>query len=165
MENHAPSSASAAPGRVASLHLHPVASGGPFSEVSSVELVPGQGIRGNPRYFNRGSRRQVTLIEREIIAEHAAVLDADLFAPGAVRSNVETEGVSLMQWLDCEVQVGEALLLFYAPRTPCHKMDQLLPGLRARMENGRQGVLAQVLQGGRVQTGDSIKLVKARTNS
>src|SRR5256885_7561570 len=50
-----------------------------------------------PRYFGRvsrnsgkPSRRQLSLIEREQIAEHAAPLGLETIAPGAVRANIET---------------------------------------------------------------------------
>jgi MOSC domain-containing protein YiiM len=151
-------------GRVASLHLHPPEPGTPFRPVPEIEVVAGRGIAGNPRYFGRPTRRQVTLIGREQIAEHAATLGLETIAPGAVRSNIETLGVDLMAWLDRDVQVGDAVLRFYAPRTPCHKMDAVCPGLRAQMEDGRQGVLAQVRVSGRIREGDIIRLAKTPAN-
>ncbi|MBI3743882.1 MAG: MOSC domain-containing protein, partial [Chloroflexi bacterium] len=135
-------------GRVASLHLHPLKGGEPFTRAETISLVAGKGIEGNPRYFDRGSRRQVTLIAREQIAAHANALGVERFEPGAVRSNIETEGVDLNALVDRDVRVGGAVLHIYTPRTPCHKMDALHNGLRALMENGRQGVLAQVVQSG-----------------
>jgi MOSC domain-containing protein YiiM len=122
-----------------------------------------KGIVGNDRYFGRTRRisgepgkRQVTLIEREQIAGHAANLGLPGIEPGAVRSNIETLGVDLVSWLGRRVQVGEATLLFHEARTPCQKMDRVCPGLRALMENGKQGVIAQVLIGGIIRVGDPI---------
>mgnify|MGYP003350038264 CR=1 FL=1 len=92
-------SASAPCGRVASLHLHPARSREPLTAVDMVRVVAGQGVEGDPRYFRRGSRRQVTLIEREQIAAHAAVLGLPDFAPGAVRSNIETTEIDLIALL------------------------------------------------------------------
>ncbi|MCD6049762.1 MAG: hypothetical protein K0Q55_1165, partial [Verrucomicrobia bacterium] len=80
-------------GRVASLHLHSAESDGQMVNVWSMELVAGKGIAGNKRYFGRPTRRQVTLIEREQIAEHATILGLESIAPGVVRSNIETDGV------------------------------------------------------------------------
>jgi MOSC domain-containing protein YiiM len=153
-------------GRVASLHLHPEKSGEPLRAVEQIEVVEQQGIRGNGRYFGRNSRstgqpskRQVTLIEREQISEHAAALGLETIAPGAVRSNLETLGVNLIELVGREVRVGEATLLFYEARTPCEKMDRLCEGLRERMENNQQGVLAQVIRGGIICVGDEITVV------
>src|ERR1041385_1001418 len=136
-------------GSVASLHLHPENAGDPLRSVEAIELVAGKGIRGNPRKFGvmkegRPSRRQVTLIEREQIAEHAATLGLESIPPGAVRANVETTGVNLIALIGREVRIGSAVLFLHEARTPCEKMDAICVGLRELMEDRRQGVLATV---------------------
>ena len=155
-------------GRVASLHLHPAESGGALQSVESFEVIAGKGVMGDARFFGRvsrdtgqPSRRQVTLIEREQIAEHAAALGLPSIAPGAVRSNIETSGIDLIALLGREIEVGEAVLRLYAPREPCAKMDAICQGLRARMMNQRQGVLAEVVRSGRVRVGDAILMREA----
>jgi MOSC domain-containing protein YiiM len=151
-------------GRVASLHLHPDQPGAPLRTVESTRVVEGKGIEGNPRYFGRTNRegfpskRQVTLIEREQIADHAAALARESIAPGLVRSNIETTGIDLIEWIGKEVQIGEAVLSFYAPRDPCEKMDAVCQGLRKLMLSNRQGVLAQVIKSGAIRVGDSIQV-------
>jgi MOSC domain-containing protein YiiM len=152
----------ALPGRVASLHLHPVESGAPLESVDGIEAMAGKGITGDARFFGRvsregqPSRRQVTLIEREQIAEHAAALGLPGIAPGAVRSNIETTGINLIALLGREIEIGEAVLRLYAPRDPCAKMDAICQGLRARMMDRRQGVLAEVVRAGSIRVGDAI---------
>ena len=152
-------------GQVASLHLHPPEAGASLQAAPSIEVVAGKGIEGEPRYFGRvnrdtgqPSRRQLSLIEREQIAEHAVALGLPGIAPGAVRSNIETTGIKLLSWLGREIQIGEAVLLLYAPRDPCAKMDAVCQGLRERMLNRRQGVMAEVRRSGRIQVGDWIRL-------
>ena len=153
----------ALPGHVASLHLHPAESGAPLQSVESVEMVEEKGVAGDARFFGRLSRdpgqptrRQVTLIEREQIAEHATALGLPAIAPGAVRSNIETTGINLIALLGKEIEIGEAVLRLYAPRDPCAKMDAICQGLRARMMDQRQGVLAEVVRSGAVRVGDTI---------
>jgi MOSC domain-containing protein YiiM len=153
-------------GRVASLHLHPVGPGEPLESVETVEFVEAKGIKGDTRYFERLSRdtgkparRQVTLIEREQIAEHADALGLPLIPPGAIRSNVETSGIGLVALVGQEVAIGEAVLYLYAPRDPCEKMDAICKGLRERMLQNRQGVLAEVRRSGKVRVGDVVKAV------
>ena len=102
----------------------------------------------------------MTLIEREMIASHSAAFDVDVFRPGEVRSNIETTGIDLLSLVGRDVQLGEAIIHFYEPRTPCAKMDALIPGLRAAMEDGRQGVLAFVVTSGTVAVGDFIRPVE-----
>jgi MOSC domain-containing protein YiiM len=150
-------------GRVASLHLHPAQPGAPLQMVEVIDVVAAEGVVGDGRYFRRLSRstgeptrRQVSLIEREQITEHATALGLPSIPPGAVRSNIETTGIVLTRLVGCEVEIGEAVLFVWAPRDPCAKMDAVSPGLCQLMMNGRQGVLAQVRRSGKIRVGDSI---------
>ena len=150
-------------GIVASLHLHPKAAGEPLHTVNEIFTEAGRGIVGDCRVFGRKnqkgepSRRQVSLIAREEIARHAAALGLPEIPPGAVRSNIETLGIDLLSLLGREVEIGEALLLFYEARKPCWKMDRVAPGLQAMMSQGRQGILAQVIRSGRIRAGDAVR--------
>jgi MOSC domain-containing protein YiiM len=145
-------------GCVASLHLHPGVAGGPLQLVDSLEAVVGNGLAGDERYFGRTSRRQVSLIEREQIAEHAVALGLETIAPGAVRANIETLGIGLVELIDRQVAVGGAVFYFYEARTPCHKMDAICEGLRGLMADGRLGVMAEVVQSGRITVGDKVRV-------
>jgi MOSC domain-containing protein YiiM len=130
-----------------------------------IEVVAGKGIVGEPRYFGRvsrssgePSRRQVSLIEREQIAEHAAALGLQKIVPGVVRSNVETEGVNLIELIGREVRIGNSILRLTIPRDPCSKMDTICTGLKDLMANNRQGVLAMVMRSGKIRVGDTIEV-------
>jgi len=149
---------------VASLHVHPPVAGEPMLPADSIAVETDAGIVGNTRYWQRQSRstnqpnqRQVTLIEREQIAEHASALGLPDIAAGRVRSNIETEGIDLVPLAGRDVRVGGAVLHIAAPRDPCHKMDKIAPGLRERMTNDKQGVLAVVVQSGTIKNGDAIQ--------
>jgi MOSC domain-containing protein YiiM len=150
-------------GLVASLHVHPRIAGGPMQSVESITLEANKGVLEDARYYARKSRigqpskRQVSIIEREQLAEHAAVLGLKSIAPGQARSNIETTGIDLQLLVGKQVQIGEAVVFFYEPRTPCEKMDAVCQGLRKLMEDGRQGVMAQVVQSGAVRVGDTIR--------
>ena len=131
--------------------------------VEQFEVVAEKGILGNPRKFGAVSRstgqpskRQVSLIEREQIAEHAATLGLQSIPPGVVRSNIETSGIDLIALVGKQIQIGDAVLFFYEARTPCEKMDRICPGLRALMEDNRQGVMAQVIRSGIIRVGDAV---------
>src|SRR6266404_2811514 len=134
----------APPGRVMSLHLHPHEPGSTLQTVEAIEVVEQKGIVGEPRYFGRVYRenghphkRQVTLIEREQIQQHAAALGLQTIPPGAVRSNIETFGINLVELVGREVEIGSAVLLLYAPRDPCAKMDAICQGLKELMKDNR----------------------------
>jgi MOSC domain-containing protein YiiM len=149
------------------LHLHPAEPGAPLQETEGVELVAGKGIVGNARKFDRvssttgePSRRQVSLIEREQLAEHAAALGLQAITPGAVRSNIETQGINLVALVGRQVQIGSAVLFLYEPRKPCPKMDAVCQGLQGRMANNRQGVMAEVVRSGNIRRGDTIVVLE-----
>jgi hypothetical protein len=152
-------------GRVASLHLHPAESRAPLQSVGVIKVVEGKGILNEPRYFGRLSRRtgelsrrQVSLIEREQIAEHAVTLGLQTIAPGAVRANIEVTGLNLVSLIGREVEIGDALLFLYEARDPCSQMDAICQGLRELMVDQKQGVMAEVLRGGTIRTGDAIRI-------
>ena len=152
--------------RVASLHLHLAQAGAPLRAVETVEAVQAKGLAGDARYFGRLSRetgqpssRQVSLIEREQLAEHAAALGLAAIAPGAARANIETQGIDLVALVGREIQVGGAVLFVRAPRDPCVKMDAICQGLRERMLGHRQGVLAEVVRSGPIRLGDPITVM------
>jgi len=153
-------------GKVVSLHLHPATSGEPLHSVNKIRAEEGKGIVEDARFFGRKdrkggpSRRQISLIAREQIAGHAAALALPAIAPGAVRANIEIEGVDLILLLGQQVKVGGAVLLFYEPRTPCWKMDKIAPGLQKLMASARQGVMAQVISSGEIRIGDAILELK-----
>ena len=87
-------------GTIASLHLHPKDPGMALISVAEVAAVANKGLAGDARYFERLSRRtgeptsrQVSVIAREQIQEHAEALGLSEIPPGVVRSNIETDGV------------------------------------------------------------------------
>jgi MOSC domain-containing protein YiiM len=137
-----------------------------MKSIAEILVEAGKGIMGEPRYFGRlssttgkPSLRQLSLIEREQLDEHAASLGLPGIDPGAARSNIETEGLQLGKLIGREVRVGEAVVRFYEPRKPCSKMDAICQGLRTLMEDGKQGVMAEIIQGGRIRVGDPIRLL------
>ena len=150
---------------MASLYLHPVQPGTPLTVVESFEVVEQKGIAAEPRYFGRVSangqptRRQISLMEREQIAEHATALGLAVIPPGAVRANIETSGIELVALVGRQIEIGPAVLFITMPRDPCEKMDAVCRGLRERMQEHRQGVLAQVLRSGTIRVGDEIRVL------
>src|SRR5262245_17585038 len=159
-----PLSSPALPGRVISLHLHPPEPGTPLQSVDAIEVITGKGISGDTRYFERRnqttgepSRRHVSLIEREQVAEHATALGLEKIRPGAVRANIETTGINLVALVGKHVEVGEALLHFYEPRTGCKKMDAVCMGLRELTANNRLGVMAEIVRSGKIRVGDPVR--------
>jgi MOSC domain-containing protein YiiM len=138
---------------VVGLFVSPERGSGRSEARERVLAIEGQGLEGcahaNP------PRREVLLASKE----H---LDAVGVEPGAIRENVTVEGVDVHAWpVGQHVRVGGALLEVTMVCDPCHKMDELRPGLRAEI-NGRRGMLAHVVESGEIALGDGVVTVTER---
>jgi MOSC domain-containing protein YiiM len=114
------------------------------------QAIAGQGLEGcahaNP------PKREVLFVSKE----H---LDSVGVEPGAIRENLTVEGEDVQQWpIGQRVRAGRAVVEITMVCDPCHRMDELRPGLRAELD-GRRGMLARVVEGGEVALGDEIKLL------
>ena len=135
---------------VSGLFISPARGSGRSESRDQVTAIAGQGLEGcahgNP------PRREVLLVSKE----H---LDALGLEPGAVRENVTVDGVDVHDWpIGQRVQVGQALVEITMVCDPCHRMDELRPGLRAEID-GKRGMLARVVEGGQIALGDSVNPV------
>ncbi len=126
---------------------------GEMDRVPSATLVTGRGIVGNA---DQGRRRQVTIIEREAWDEMMRDLNAAV-SPEARRANLLVSGLPLGQSRDRILRVGPCRLRIGGETRPCERIDEALPGLRARMAvDWGGGVFAQVLEGGEISVGDEV---------
>jgi len=112
--------------------------------------IAGQGLEGcahaNP------PKREVLFVSKE----H---LDSVEVEPGAIRENITVEGTDVEKWpVGQRVRVGAAEFEITMVCDPCHRMDELRDGLRAKLE-GKRGMLARVVESGEVAVGDKVELV------
>jgi MOSC domain-containing protein YiiM len=112
--------------------------------------IAGEGLEGcahaNP------PKREVLFVSRE----HLDSVDVE---PGAIRENITVEGADVEKWpVGQRVRVGAAEFEITMVCDPCHRMDELRPGLRAELQ-GKRGMLARVVASGEVAVGDEIELV------
>lgn len=121
----------------------------PMEPMEEVWAEADWGIVGDA-HARPGSLRQVLLMDQE-------TLDALALWPGAVRENITVRGFPLHAVRPGDrLQIGEAIMEVTQPCTPCGRMDELRPGLREALR-GRRGMLARVLQGGRIRRGDAVR--------
>jgi MOSC domain-containing protein YiiM len=126
---------------------------GPMDEVTEATAVAGQGIAGS---VDRSRRRQVTIIEREIWDALVRELGADV-PPSSRRANLMVSGVRLQETRGRTLRIGSVRLAIGGETTPCERMDEAFPGLRAAMRpNWGGGVFAQVLDDGIIAVGDTV---------
>lgn len=124
----------------------------PMASRSEVRAVAGLGLEGD--FHARGGRRQVLLIDQEI-------LEALGLEPGQVKENLTVRGLNLQSLpAGTRLRIGsEAVLELTGPCTPCSRMDEIRPGLQAELQ-GRRGVLARVVTGGVIRVGDPVEPVE-----
>ncbi|HEX5799196.1 MAG TPA: MOSC domain-containing protein [Gaiellaceae bacterium] len=132
---------------VAGLFTSPGRKSGVSTAHERVRAVAGHGFDGcahaNP------PKREVLFVSQD----HLDGLD---LAPGAIRENVTVAGADVQQWpVGQRVRAGEALFEITMVCDPCHRMDELRPGLRSRLD-GKRGMLARVVEGGDVAVGDEL---------
>lgn len=135
----------------------------PMLAMPSADVVEGQGIRQDARYFRtwevgRERKRQVSLIDEGTIWRHEAqfgtidrslikaqlILEGEVFLPGLVGARLVFDG-------GAEFEVA-------LERKPCFAMDLIAPGLREAMQNGRQGALAKVTRSGPLWIGQQVSI-------
>jgi MOSC domain-containing protein YiiM len=124
-----------------------------MDEVTEATAVAGQGIAGN---VDRSRRRQITVIEREVWDALIKELGADV-PPASRRANLMVSGVRLQETRGRTLRIGSVRLAIGGETTPCERMDEAFPGLRAAMQpNWGGGVFAQVLDDGVLSVGDVV---------
>ena len=97
--------------------------------------------------------------KREVLFASREHLDSVGVEPGAIRENLTVEGADVQEWpVGQRVAVGGAEFEITMVCDPCHRMDELRPGLRAELD-GRRGMLARVVQSGEVAVGDEVRLL------
>jgi MOSC domain-containing protein YiiM len=127
---------------------------GPMDARESATLIAGKGVEGS---VGRSSRRQVTIIEREVwdalmreIGSHAP--------PSTRRANLMVSGISLADTRKRVLRIGSTRLEIAGETKPCERMEEAVPGLRAPMyDNWRGGAFARVLTGGQINVGDVVE--------
>ena len=117
----------------------------------SIELVAGRGVEGSA---DRGGRRQVTLLEREVWDALVRDLGSDA-GPETRRANVLVAGIDLRASRGRVLRLGAARVRIAGEVKPCERMEEAVAGLRAMMyPDWRGGAFGEVLDGGTVTVGD-----------
>ena len=163
------------PARVLAVAVSP-AHGFSKTVVPEIRLLPGLGVEGDAhkgvtvKHRSRVARdptqpnlRQVHLVHAELFAELAA--QGFTVEPGDIGENVVTTGLDLLAFpRGTRLRLGEALVEVTGLRNPCKQLDTFQPGLMAatlgRDPQGglvrKAGIMAIVVEGGRVCSGDPI---------
>ena len=127
---------------------------GPMDPKTSATLVEGKGVEGS---VGRSSRRQVTIIEREVW--DALMRETGANAPPSTRrANLMVSGVALADSRKRILRIGATRLEISGETKPCERMEEAVPGLREAMYPAwRGGAFAKVLTGGEIRVGDVVE--------
>ena len=149
-------------GKLVSIHIcekH----GGDTVSVPEVQAIPRKGLKGDRHYMHSGQEspnytpsREITLIEYEAIdaLERESNISID---PGEARRNLVTKDVPLNHLVEKEFQVGGVTLIGKRLCEPCeHLADMTQKGVLPGLVH-RGGLRAQILSGGIIRVGDTIK--------
>ena len=126
-------------------------------EVLQVHVHTDRGLDGDHRARKAGSRRQVTLIQREHLAVLAQLLDKPEVAPGLTRRNLVICGINLLALKDQAFSIGEVLLEGTGVCEPCSRMETNLGSGGYNAMRGHGGITARVVSGGVIRVGDALK--------
>jgi MOSC domain-containing protein YiiM len=149
-------------GVVEAIHIADAA-GAPVRATETVEAIAGVGLDGDRyaaglgHYDDARVSRDLTLVESEAIEaltrEHGIEL-----APGETRRNITTRGIALNDLLGRRFFVGEVLCQGTRLCEPCQYLADLTgkPLLRALVHRG--GLRADILDGGEIRRGDTVRL-------
>lgn len=126
----------------------------PTVEVGEVECVAGKGLAGD-RFFNfkENYKGQVTFFSADVFDDVCRRLGVSGKLAGVARRNVIIRGVDLNTLIGKQFVVQGVLFEGVSECTPCHWMnDAIAPGAESALQ-GRGGLRARILSGGRLHAG------------
>ncbi len=145
---------------------------------TEITLIEGEGVEGDAhrgttvKHRSRVAKdptqpnlRQVHLIHNELLEE----LNSSGFnvKPGDIGENILTSGIDLLSLPEATIlNIGETTVRLTGLRNPCYQLDNFQQGLTqaclGKDEAGnlirKAGVMAVVLQGGKISVGDTISV-------
>lgn len=127
-----------------------------MSEQTELRLTLEDGVEGGAPTVKD---RQVTVLTVE--AWQAACEEVgETIDPSERRANILIDGVDLAETASRRLRIGEVLLHICFETLPCHRMDDVTPGLlKALGPHWRGGVCCEVVEAGTVRPGDPVELV------
>lgn len=127
----------------------------PIVSVEAADLAPGVGLVGDHYTSSQNGPRQVTLIAAEDLSAIGGFLGGDA-PPEALRRNLVTRGLNIMSLKDRRFRIGQALLEGAGECAPCGRMEETLGTGGYNAVRGHGGIVARVIEGGRISVGDQI---------
>lgn len=143
-------------GKVVKIVLRPKRKNIPI-EVDFAIAIENLGLEGD-HYNKPNGSRQITIIEENHLKEASEVLNVEV-TPILTRRNIVVSDLSLSNIpLKTHFRLGEALLIKTGDCPPCERMNENL-GLGGRIAlEGKGGITAKIINGGKIKIGDEVTL-------
>jgi MOSC domain-containing protein YiiM len=148
----------ARPGTLDWIGIRP-ARGEPLVELSEVTVLTQRGLEGDVASARENHKRQVSLIQAEHLPVIAALSGNALVHPGSLRRNLVVSGINLLALRSTRFRIGDILFQGTGTCDPCSKMERALGHGGYNAMRGHGGILARVIQGGRIALGAAVDLV------
>ncbi len=133
-------------------------------EVESAELLAGHGLVGDKAALKLGSKRQVTIIQREYIHVMESLLNKSI-SPATLRRNVVVSKISLSILLRHSLKINDVVLEVTGNCAPCAKMEKALGYGAYNAMRLHGGVNAIVKKGGIINVGDKVEVCQQNSVS
>lgn len=128
----------------------------PLQSMNHVEVLADHGLVGDHKAQRAGGKRQVTLIQREHLDAVAKLLGRDSVDPALLRRNLVVSGVNLLALRDMQFEIGGVVFEGTGLCEPCSRMEEVLGNGGYNTMRGHGGILARVISGGIIRTGDAV---------
>lgn len=144
-------------GAITSIVIRPVKKGEP-KHLSAAHIHP-DGIEGD-HFVKPGSRRSVTLVAADDLAEVAASIGFEGDAHGACRRNICVNSFPEKNMQGKRVALGDEVILEITTYcAPCKRMDENLGDGAVQAFNQKGGWGAIVIHGGEIRIGDAFRVL------
>ena len=139
---------------VTGIHISAATWPEPVEAVDEVEAVAGTGLVGDRKYR---SRRQISIVSDEELAEAAQRLGTDIPA-GSTRRQITISEGRFDRTPGSTIRIGEVVVTVNGDCAPCDEMEETIgPGARAALQ-GLAGVTGTIASGGTIRVGDPVTM-------
>jgi MOSC domain-containing protein YiiM len=144
-------------GKVIAIFISPVA-GEPMQQVEQVRAITGEGLEGDRYCYARGTFSKLVKGNRQIALIGARSFTDSGFEFAESRRNIVTEDVELMWLIGREFTIGNVRMKGLKYCDPCNRPSKLSGKEKSFKEAffDRGGLIAEILDGGLIKTGDSV---------
>lgn len=141
--------------------------GKPMLEVDEVIAEAGKGLVGDRYNGGNGSWNKGNSGKRQVTLMNAMFFEGTVFKYPDSRRNIFIEGAELMDLIGKEFTIGEVTLGGVKYCDPCNRPNQLaeIPGSFRDAFFDRGGLIAEIIIGGVIRVGDTLKVKISRKDS